>query len=232
MKPAIGITCSFDPASGRNSLPSGYDLAVLEAGGLPLLLSNNAVGCVDALLSLCDGLLLSGGVDVNPVLFDQQPHPQLGEICPQRDEMELALCRAALAAGKPIFGVCRGIQLLNLVCGGTLVQDLPSERPDAIKHSQQCPSAQGTHWVSVRSGSLLHRIIGKDRLLTNSHHHQAVAGPAPGFAVSAVTADGVVEAIERADRWVLGVQWHPENMRETPDSRALFQAFVAACRQC
>lgn len=133
-------------------------------------------------------------------------------------------------AGKPVLGICRGIQLLNIACGGTLIQDLPSQKPGCWKHAQQCPHAYQTHPVELVPDSKLAGLVGHTSIYTNSHHHQAVDKVAPGFAVCATTADGVIEAIEAEQGWALGVQWHPEGyFPKDPDAAAIFRAFIDAC---
>ena len=174
----------------------------------------------------CDGLLLPGGGDMDPALYGQQPIPACGQPNPLRDAAEPELLRAFLAADRPVLGICRGIQVMNAVLGGTLYQD--------IKPFEQVP--HNDHWakvhtVTLRQGSLLARITGQTTLLVNSQHHQAPHRTAPGLEVTALSQDGIVEGLEQPDaRFCLGVQWHPEWLSDTdPAQQALFDAFVQAC---
>lgn len=236
MRPRIGLTCSVraDAPAPVHELSDAYVRAVVAAGGLPLLLP--AVGGEDLaaeMLAGVDGLLLTGGVDVDPAWYGQEPSPRLGRVSPERDALELPLARVALARGIPVLAICRGIQVLNVAAGGTLVQDLPTEWSDAIKHYQDAPRWFGSHAVEVLPGSRLAELLGQARLRVNSFHHQALRDVAPGLVVTARAPDGVVEAVEAADprRFVLGVQWHPEAMWERePVFLHLFRGLVEAAR--
>lgn len=175
----------------------------------------------------CDGLLLPGGGDIEPALYGQARIPACGEPNALRDAAEPKLLRVFLAADKPIFGICRGIQVLNAFLGGTLYQDIkPLEH---IPHNDHWAKV---HTVTLRRGTLLSEIIGQDTLLVNSQHHQAADKPAPGLAISALSEDGFIEGLEKPDaRFCLGVQWHPEWLSDAdPRAQALFDAFVEACR--
>lgn len=242
-KPLIGITCSFDSAGpGRIYLPQGYARAVQAAGGIPLPVpSLTANTDLEQLLTTFDGLLFSGGVDVDPVHWGEEPAPSLGTVDPERDTLELALARLALSSRRelPILGICRGIQLLNIAAGGTVVQDLGSwsskirTAVPLLKHSQDAPDWYGTHQVSLAEHSMLTSIFGCAALRVNSYHHQAVDKVAPGFVVTAAAPDGVIEGIEApGQRFAVGVQWHPERMWDRdPLEQKLFEAFVRAAHQ-
>ena len=181
-----------------------------------------------------DGLLLTGGGDVDPALFGEPPHETFVAAEPGRDEHEMALVKAALEARLPVFAICRGVQVMNVACGGSLIQDIPSDVGSSVTHQVAMPKNALAHEVWVNRGSLLwslleDRLEGGDTCMVNSRHHQAVKAVAPGFVVGATAPDGVVEAIERAgDPFCLGVQWHPENFWRTGEFRALFEAFVQA----
>lgn len=235
VRPRIGLTCDLRRDAPAFELSEAYVRAVVAAGGLPLLLPPVAgEELVDAWLACVDGLLLTGGVDVDPVWYGRDPAPRLGRISPDRDALELPLARAALERGLPLLAICRGVQVLNVAAGGTLVQDLPSEWPGAIKHYQEAPRWYPTHAVEVVSGSTLARLLGTLRPRVNSFHHQAVLEVGRGLVVAARAPDGVVEAVESADpdRFALGVQWHPEAMWERdPASLRLFAALVEAARR-
>jgi putative glutamine amidotransferase len=210
-----------------------YRQAVLHVGGDPQVL--DASMPVDAALNGIDGLLLTGGDDVAPSRYGEAPHAATVEAEPGRDEFELALVQAARRRNLPIFAICRGIQVLNVACGGTLVQDIPSQVPGALTHSLPVPPNQSSslaHEIWIEKDSLLSQLMGErlneaDTCEVNSRHHQAVQKVAPGFKVSATAPDGVIEAIEDpAARFCLGVQWHPENFWRTGEFRPLFEGFL------
>lgn len=188
-----------------------------------------------ALVRRLDGLVLSGGEDVAPELYGAVPHPALGPVAPDRDAWELSLVAAARAAGVPVLAICRGVQLLNVALGGTLVQDIASELPGALEHDQQQERAERTHPVAIAPDSLLARVLGATCLEVNSVHHQAVRSVAPALRVVGTAPDGVIEALESAadDWWCLGVQWHPEDLADSPASAdaRLFQEFAGAARE-
>jgi putative glutamine amidotransferase len=184
-----------------------------------------------------DGVLLTGGADVDPSLYGEVPHSSLVAAEPGRDAFELDLARSAIESDLPVLAICRGVQVLNVAAGGTLVQDIPSALPSALPHAVPEPLGEPCHEVTVRPDSRLSRVLGS-RLdaacscRVNSRHHQAIAQVAEGFRVSAEASDGVIEAIEKPDaRFCLGVQWHPENFWRTGEFNALFDGLVAAARQ-
>ena len=199
-------------------------LARAGAGMRWVELSDPEQAVQDALT--CDGLLLPGGGDMDPKFYGQARIPACGEPNLLRDAAEPLLLRAFLAAGKPVLGICRGIQVMNAVLGGDLYQDIkPFEH---LPHNDHWAKV---HTVTVRRGTLLSRILGQDTVLVNSQHHQAVDRVAPGFTLAALSEDGIVEAIEKPDaRFCLGVQWHPEWLSDAdPAMQGLFDAFVNAC---
>jgi len=190
-----------------------------------------------AALDGCDGVLLTGGEDVDPVHYhDAARHPTV-TVDRSRDDYELALTRAAMARGLPIFAICRGIQMLNVAAGGTLVQDLPSAHPTALAHKPGGAPDSVAHDVAIRPNTQLDRLLGdaldaSHRIAVNSRHHQSVKDVAPGFQVTAVAPDGVIEAIEKPDaRFCVGVQWHPENFWRSGEFAALFTGLVEAARR-
>jgi putative glutamine amidotransferase len=233
MQPLIGITCSYDQTERRFSLPEAYVEAVINAGGLPVVLpGHESIKKAAPYLASVKGLLLSGGGDVDPVYFNEEPTPALGEITPARDKFEIMLIKTALKKNIPLLGICRGIQVLNIACGGTVIQHIPNKIKKPLKHSQAAPRSHPTHKVSILKPSLLASILKTQNSMVNSFHHQAVGSPAPDFMVNAVSSDGVIEGIENPRfRFVLGVQWHPECMvKNDVLSRRLFKAFIDACR--
>ncbi len=214
---------------------TAYTQSCERAGLLPILLPVTEVASVRAAqLDLIDGLLLSGGVDVFPGFYGEGEniHPATEAADEARDAHEIDLVHQALARDLPIFAICRGMQMLNVALGGTLIQDLPTQIVAEWSHRQKAVSSEKTHRVRVEPGSRLADIFGADSLPINSHHHQAVRDVAPGLTVAALADDRVIEALEKPDaRFVVGVQWHPENLYETDaPSRALFAAFAAALK--
>ena len=188
----------------------------------------------EMLLGGLDGLLLSGGSDLDPCYYGEEAVPELGATVPERDGFEMNLVEHALRSGMPIFGICRGMQVLNVALGGTLYQDLPSQMDHSVLlgHRQETPKWQPTHEVDVDAGSQVAGIMGTGELKVNSYHHQAVKDLASNLVSVAHAPDGVVEAVEWGDltqRWLVGVQWHAEAMRDAaPQHRKLFEAHVSA----
>jgi putative glutamine amidotransferase len=215
-----------------------YRQSVLHVGGDPRVL--DLATPIDEALNGVDGLLLTGGDDVAPSRYGEAAHAAVVEAEPGRDEFEIALISAARARKLPIFAICRGIQVLNVACGGTLVQDIPSQITGALPHSLAVPPNQPftlAHEIWIEKDSLLSRLMRErladvDTCEVNSRHHQAVSTVAPGFVVSATAPDGVVEAIEDPSLpFCLGVQWHPENFFRTGEFRPLFEGFVEASQR-
>lgn len=210
-RPLIGITGNFGERGSE--LAEGYYASVEAAGGVPLVIPPGlSPEALCALLDRIDGVLLSGGADVNPLFVGEEPIPQLGGINPRRDAMELLLVRLAYDRQIPLFGICRGIQVLAMALGGSVHQDLGACLPDVklIKHSQNLERGVASHKVEAEEGSLMHRLLGKE-IFVNSFHHQAVNEPGPRLRVTARSADGVVEAVESTEKKsIYGVQWHPE----------------------
>lgn len=191
----------------------------------------------DSLIDTIAGLVLTGGADVDPARYGEARHPSVRNLSPERDEFEIRLIHRAVEADMPILAICRGIQVLNVAFGGTLIQDIPSQVPGALDHYVEEPRYALAHDVWISRGSQLSAIM-RERLdpdeacPVNSRHHQAVGRVAEGFEVSATAPDGVIEAIERPrSRFCIGVQWHPENFWRTGEFRPLFEAFLAACRE-
>jgi len=212
-KPVIGIASSIWADGGERLFAGGeYVRAVARAGGCPVVLPFlGGAAQAGRHLAVVDGVVLTGGGDVGPWLYGAEPRPSLGAVWPERDEYELALVRAAVALGRPVLAICRGLQVANVAFGGTLHQDLAG-RPGGRQHFQASRGDVAGHTVAVRAGSLLFRVLRRERLATNSFHHQAVDELAPGLCVCGQTADGVVEALEGAAGRLLAVQGHPEDM--------------------
>jgi len=234
----VGITCSQGTV-GDWHLPMDYGRCAYshsceKAGLLPVLLPVTDDDAVRAAqLDLLDGLLLSGGLDIHPGFYGEGEniHPATETEAGGRDAHEIALVREAVTRDLPIFAICRGLQVLNVALGGTLYQDLPTQVDSRWAHRQGPHSSEKTHRTQVAPGSWLGNILGgADALPINSHHHQAAKDVAPGLVVTARADDGVIEALEKSNaRFLLAVQWHPENLYETDaPSRALFTAFAEA----
>lgn len=200
--PLIGISCGGDAA--RTSLKTTYIDAVRLAGGIPVLIPMLRDSlAMDALVRRLDGVILSGGEDIDPLYFGEEHLPGLGEVNAPRDTADVLLIRIALRQDKPLLGICRGEQVINVVLGGTLYQDIPSQIPSSkLKHRQSEPSTVATQTISIEPGSRLAGILGGTEIGVNSHHHQAVKDLAPGLVVTARAADGVVEAYESLPGWV------------------------------
>jgi putative glutamine amidotransferase len=212
-----------------------YEESVRRAGGDARVLDRVADSPADVVASV-DGLLLTGGGDVLPSIYGAVAHPTFDGAEPGRDEYEIELVRLALAADLPVFAVCRGVQLLNVARGGTLIQDIPDEIGTSVNHRLPMPQHSIAHDVWIETGSLLERLMGErfeagEAIPVNSRHHQAPKAPGEGLIASATAPDGVIEALEDpARRFCLGVQWHPENFWRTGEFRNLFEGFIQACR--
>ena len=232
-RPVIGLTVDAEAAGGYSKFPwlalrENYGGAVDTAGGLPVLLPHQP-DRIDDYLALIDGLIITGGdFDVDPALYgaaDRHPSVTTKD---DRTAFEAAMTRAALAADRPVLGICGGQQLLHVVLGGALIQHIPDAVPDALAHEQPNPRDEPGHTVSIVAGTRLHAIVGTDTLAVNSAHHQAAADAPDGVVINAWAPDGVIEGIEApARRFCIGVQWHPEFLLGDGDRR-LFEAFVAA----
>lgn len=210
--PLIGITGNFGEKGCE--LAEGYYLSVVKAGGTPVAIPpHNDKEALVTLLETLDGILFSGGGDINPLLLGEEPLPQLHSVCPKRDEAELFLAREAFHRQIPMLGICRGIQVMAAALDGKVFQDIYVQGEGAkIKHSQDMPRHNVSHTVTIEEGSMLQSIFGnKQTLPVNSFHHQAVSDPGPHLKVSALSPDGIIEAVESSEhKALLGIQWHPE----------------------
>lgn len=227
MRPVIGITFveNIEDAPSNN-----YIKAVKEFGGIPRTLYP---GISEDAYADIDGLLLTGGGDIHPDNFDAEWHPTLYNVDTDRDALEIPLCQEAIAADLPVFGICRGIQIMSVAMGGSLYQDIPSEFPKEASCQSPIKGVDSRHTIEIEPNSRLNRITGKRTDEVNSAHHQAVREKGEGFEVTARTKEGIIEAMEnRSKQFVLGVQYHPERMLETDDflehRRKLFKAFIQA----
>lgn len=232
--PIIGVTTSITEDESILQLNRSYISALTHSGTLPVLLpATTEASAIARYASMCDGLLLSGGGDVEPALYGASTRWECGAVSPLRDAFELALCRKMLQLRKPILAICRGIQVLNVALGGSLYQDLQSEQPGCIAHRQKQLSCYTAHAVSVEPGSQLADILSVTTLQVNSLHHQAIKDVGEGAAVCATAADGIIEAIEVPELpFCIGVQWHPERLWDQPATTIharLFRSFAEAC---
>jgi putative glutamine amidotransferase len=233
MQPLIGLTCSTDSFGADRPpfyrLNHAYVHAVTHAGGVPIMIpSLGNSETLRTLYDLVDAILLPGGGDIQPALYGAQPHPTVTYVDELLDETELAVARWALAEEKPVFGICRGQQTLNVAAGGTLVQDIPSEVPGALIHRFQ-PRNALAHPILVEPGSRLADLFGTTSLDVNSVHHQAIDEVAPGFVVTARSPDGIAEGLEHPNhRFAVAVQFHPEELIPGHEAcERLLRRFVA-----
>lgn len=229
MVPTIGITCGHQwEGTERYYVNRSYITSIIQAGGLPILIPYMKPNLLTKILDKLDGVLIPGGIDIDANLFNQELHPRCGKIDPEWDDLDVFVIQAALARNLPLLGICRGCQILNVACGGDLIQDIPSQTLSQINHSPAAPKWYATHDLTIKSGSKLSRILQTTHIRVNSFHHQAVSQVAPGFQASAFANDGIVEAIESMEhQYVIGVQWHPELMlHHYPEFKNLFIELV------
>jgi putative glutamine amidotransferase len=236
MKPVILITNGYavDPNNfgvGRYiRIKENYVNAILRAGGVPVL---SAHGDADTYARIADGVLFSGGSDINPIHYGEKPYKEDCHYMDDRDEMELAICKSFYELKKPMLGVCRGIQTINVALGGTLVQDIPS-MVELSAHSQRLFD-KPAHYVKSTPGSKMRELFGEE-FIVNTHHHQSVKDCAPGLRATVLTDEGVIEAVEHESLPIIAAQWHPERMIgeenfEMENMMPLFEYFVELCRK-
>jgi putative glutamine amidotransferase len=232
--PVVAVSSTSDTTLGnahRVRLNSTYVIALESAGLIPLVAPPLASEeSARAIISRVDGLLLTGGEDVEPALYGQSRSPKCGVSNLARDRTEIALVQAARELKKPILAICRGPQVLNVALGGTLIQDIPSEVPEALGHNVRADRAARVHDVLLDESSRTAHAVGATKISVNSLHHQSVLDIAPALRITGRSPDGIIEAIESDsdDWWVVGIQWHPEEMNDSPEpwDRGIFRAFA------
>ena len=235
-RPRVGIPMRIDYPTDRFYLSRHYSEAVEAAGGAPVHISLIPhADYIDTVVYGLDGILLPGSdSDIDPLRYGQQPHPALGSVHKIKDDTDLLIIDAAERKQIPLFAICFGMQVLNVSRGGTLIQDIGSQLPAAIKHEQGVPRDRPSHSVRVAAGNKLNEILKTGDLTVNSHHHQAIETLGADLVATAWSSDGVIEAIEdpRPDRFVIAVQWHPElGWQNDTFSQRLFNSFVAHARE-
>lgn len=233
-KPLIGVMPQYNAQNENIMIVSDFFHAITKAGGIPVLLPLfSDVSDVESVLGRFDGFLYPGGPDINPLLFGEETRTECGNIITERDTLELGLMPAILRSGKPVLGICRGIQAMNVALGGTLVQDILAQRKDGgmIGHYQKAGDTVLTHSVRVEKNTLLYDIVRKERLTVNSFHHQSCKTLGEGFALNASAPDGIIEAAALENhKFFLGVQWHPEHLYGVDkDAARLWNAFIQSC---
>ena len=228
-KPIIGVIPLWDEEKESIWMLPGYMQGLEEAGAVPMILHlTDSETVLKQTISLFNGFLFTGGQDVNPKLYGQEKRKHCGEICDMRDRMETYIFREAiLNQNKPALGICRGIQFLNVMLGGSLHQDIPTELPSTIIHSQNSPYDVPSHYVRIISGTPLHKLVGKENIEVNSSHHQGINRIAKGLEIMARADDGLVEAVYMPEHpHVWAVQWHPEYSLKDETSKKIFSHFI------
>ncbi|RJX29135.1 MAG: gamma-glutamyl-gamma-aminobutyrate hydrolase family protein [Dethiobacter sp.] len=228
----IGITCVYNENFNFTRLSFDYIRSIEKAGGIPVPVSILKEESIPGFLKIIKGLVLSGGGDVDPLYYGEEPLPGQGEISPLRDRIEIELTRAALRKNLPVLGICRGAQVLNIAAGGSIYQDISLKEGMILEHMQRAPRHHLFHDIKILEDTLLYRIFRERKTLrVNSFHHQAVKKLGDGFRVSAVASDGVVESLEsEVHSFALGVQWHPEALavKEIWGGQEIFDVFLRA----
>lgn len=231
MKPIVGVIPLWDDEKDSIWMLPGYMEGISEAGGTPIIFPlTDDEEQIKQLMSMVDGVLLTGGQDVSPGMYGESPAFDNVECCSARDRMESAVLKLAIEQDKAVLGICRGIQFVNVALGGSLYQDIPAQHPSDENHHQNAPYNLPSHEVKITKDSPLHDVLGKDTIGVNSCHHQAVKELAPSLHPMAVSNDGLVEAVYMpGKKFFWAVQWHPEfSYRDDGDERKIFEAFVGS----
>jgi len=234
MKPIIGVTSITNPDNKRvYEVECRYLESIVESGGIPEIIPTN-IKLEDCrqIISRINGLLIPGGMDINPLTYGEDPHPTVRYSIKQHDKIEIELVRLAREYNIPVIGICRGAQVINVAFGGNLYQDIAIQFKNEICHRQVLSNFdETTHIVVIEENSYIGRLLGKQILEVNSHHHQSIRRVAEGFSVAARARDGVIEAIESTDGMIIGIQWHPEKLfYVSEESQKLFRDFIGRCK--
>ena len=232
MKPMIGVSPLVDIERESLWMLPGYFHGIQQAGGLPVMLPlEEDDRTIRQIVSTYDGFLFTGGQDVSPGLYHEKSLGKTVEVCPPRDQMELKLLKMAVKEDKPILGICRGIQFINVAFGGTLYQDLPVQFKSAVKHHQNPPYNRPAHIVTLIPDTPLYDFLQEKTIAVNSCHHQAIKDLAKPLSAMAISEDGLIEAVYLKDcKFLWAVQWHPEfSLKTEPTSTRIFEKFVGAC---
>lgn len=235
MKPIIGLTSQYEYSVGRNFNKINYTYidAIIRAGGVPIILPILSVlEDLDVYIDSIDGLILTGGEDVSPLIFGEEPIKEVKSICYDRDDMEISIFNKAYEKGIPVLGICRGIQVFNVALGGTLYQDIHVQIPNALGHVSTYNIEGGYHSINIERDTMLYEIFRKEKIRVNSQHHQSVKDLGKGLKVTAMSMDGVIEGVESTtDKFVLGVQFHPEAMINAhKEFLRIFNYFIDHCK--
>ncbi|MFR9603166.1 MAG: gamma-glutamyl-gamma-aminobutyrate hydrolase family protein [Rikenellaceae bacterium] len=233
-KPIIGVIPLWDDTKNSIWMLPGYMDVVQQSGGIPIILPlGGGEEDIQQVCEMCDGFLFTGGHDVDPALYGEPMDGKCGTPNPERDRMESMIFEFAVERDMAVLGICRGIQLINSLCGGTLYQDLPTQyiHPSGVNHQMTPPYDKVQHTVTIMKGNPLHQIVGEERLGVNSYHHQAIKELAPTLEATALSEDGLIEAIYMPSRrFIHAVQWHPElNFHYTESSKKIVRAFIKSC---
>lgn len=236
MKPVIGLTCSSENLVNRsiNKINYTYINAVIEGGGIPVIIPIlKEANDIERYLDIIDGIIFTGGGDISPLYFNEEPPRQVDEICHDRDITEMELFNKAYIRNVPILGICRGTQLVNISLGGDIYQDIYSQVPNVSGHTCGNNIQEGYHTINILKDSILYDVFEKERLVVNSQHHQAIRKLGDNLKVTATASDGIIEAIESTnDRFILGVQFHPEAMAMKYDEFIKpFSYFIDKCKK-
>ena len=233
MKPLIGLMPLWDETKESLWMLPGYMDGIRASGGIPFMLplTDNEED-LNRLSEICDGFLLTGGHDVSPEIYKEEPLSDLISCCEIRDRMEKIVLKTAIEKDKPVLGICRGIQFINAALGGTLYQDLPTQHPSEVEHHQKPPYDKPIHKVEIAQDCPLRSLLGEAGIAVNSYHHQAIRRIAPSLTAMAFSEDGLIEAVYKPDQsFMWAVQWHPEFSWETDEnSRKIFHAFISATK--